>query len=212
MSTKLFNALLVATTCLVSQHSFAQTCFMESSTSGGPTGPATCIAINVIEQDQNNINLNVSAVRLGSDISSYFTWHSDIDGALGYGESITANLSEGEHTITAVAEIPHMRPYFDKLNITIAQKDNNCAEESASIAETYDEYYALNFVNTAAEPANVYWLKYEDAERVLYGTLAQNESISLTGYPGNKWVVTDQNNACRSVYSSGYADETIYLE
>jgi len=212
MSKKLFKALLVASTCFTSQQVFAQTCFMESSSTGGPTGPATCIAINVIEQDHNNINLKVSAVRLGDDISNYFTWHSDLDGALGYGETITAELSEGDHTITAVAQIPHMRPYFDKLHITIAQEENNCAEESASIAETYAEYYALNFINTSAEPVSVYWLKYEDAERVLYGTLAKDESISLTGYPGNKWLVTDENNTCQSIHYSGYVNEAIYLD
>ncbi|KGJ94798.1 hypothetical protein [Colwellia psychrerythraea] len=211
MSKKLLNALLVTSTCFVSQQAFAQTCFMESSTTGGPTGPATCVAISVIEQEHNSVNLAVSAIRLGSDISNYFNWHSNIDGALGYGDKITAELSQGNHTITAVAEIPHMRPYFDTLALTIAQEANNCADESASIAETYDEYYALNFINTAAEPVNVYWLKYQDAERVLYGTLAQDESISLTGYPGNKWVVTDENNTCQSIHYSGYANENVEL-
>jgi len=212
MSKKLLNILLVTSACLASQQVVAQTCFMESSTTGGPTGPATCVSIEVIEKNDTNVNLAVSAIRMGDDISSSFSWNSDIDGALGYGKEITTELSAGTHNITAVANIPHLRPYYDKLSLTITSSGNNCAEESASVAETYSEYYALDFVNTSTKPVKVYWLKYNDAERILYGTLTQDQSLSLTGYPGNKWVVTDESNTCRSVHSSGYVNETIYLD
>ncbi len=211
MSNKLSKTLLATATFFLSQQAFSQTCFMEPPTSSGPTGPATCVNIEVINKDNANVNLAVSAVRMGSDISNSFSWNSDLDGPLGYGKEITTELSAGTHNITAVANIPHLRPYYDKLSLTVTAENNNCAEESASIAETYSEYYALNFVNTSITPVKVYWLRYSDAERVLYGTLAQDESISLTGYPGNKWVVTNESNSCRSVHYSGYVNETIYL-
>ena len=211
MSNKLLNSLIVASACLMSQQGFAQSCFNEPSNNGGPSGPATCVDININEQNGNNVELEVSAIRMGDDISNYFSWHSDIDGALGNGSQINTQLSQGTHTITAVAAIPHLQPYSDTLLLEIANEETNCSEESASIAETYNEYYALNFVNNGTDTVNVYWLRYTDAERIHYASLAQNESASLTGYPGNKWVVTNTDGVCQSVHFSGYQNETIEL-
>lgn len=211
MSNKLLNSLIVASTLFVSQQGAAQTCFNESSNNGGPSGPPTCVDISIVEQDGANVDLKVFSMRMGEDISNHFSWYSDVDGNLGYGSQLTAQLSQGVHKIKAVVNIPHLQPYSDTLTLVVANQENNCDQEAASTAETYDEYYALTFVNNEVEPVNVYWLKYTNGERILYGTLEQNETVSLTGYPGNRWVVTDEDNICRSVHFSGYQDETIQL-
>jgi hypothetical protein len=238
MSNKLFNSFIAATTFFVSQQGFAQTCYYDSNrdvpgqdptapghVQGSPSdptgenrapgrdvlGPATCVAINVVEQIGTNVDLEVSANRLGEDISNFIKWYSDVDGVLGSGSILSTQLSEGVHKITAVTHIPHLLEYLDVLTISVVDEESNCHEESASISETFDEYHSLHFVNNAVEPVNIYWLRYTDAERVLYKTLAQNEIVSLNGYPGHKWVVTDENNLCRSVHSSGYEVQTIEL-
>ena len=47
------------------------------------------------------------------DISNYIIWSSDIDGNIGYGTSTVAELTPGTHKVTAVAQVPHLRPYID---------------------------------------------------------------------------------------------------
>lgn len=75
MSNKLSKTLLTTATFFLSQQAFSHTCFMEPPTSSGPTEPATCVNIEVINKDNAHVNLAVSAVRMVRDISNSFSWN-----------------------------------------------------------------------------------------------------------------------------------------
>lgn len=212
MSKKIFNTLIVASSYLLSQQAFAQTCFYEDVNTNGPVGPSTCVNINVVDVSDNLVSLEVRAIRKGEDISNYFRWRSDIDGSIGVGSQIVANLSDGKHNISVMAEIPHLQPYYDHTEIDLTANKAECADELPSVAHTYNEWYNLEFTNINRAQVNLYWLRYEDGERIHYKSLSPNESVSLSGYPGNKWVATDENNSCLSVYSTSYRNESYTFE
>ena len=213
MSKKLASLLVLAATSLVSGESLAGTCYAENSNNGGPSGPATCIDINVDEIAGSSVSLSASAIRYGSDISSYIVWSSDIDGNIGYGSTTLAELSPGTHTITATAQVPHLRPYIDKETVVIAQVDeNDCSNAAPSTAETFNEYYGIEFTNNRETDVKVFWLKYEDAQRIYYKTLAKGERVTQTGYPGNKWMITDANDVCLSVHTNGYQADFVSID
>ena len=238
MSKTLLGSLFLASGLLVSTSALAQTCFEErSSTSGpaapgaeaqpgsntgpetgagpgtpsGPMLPQTCVTATVEQQNNDQVTLSVAAIRFSEDITSFFKWTSNIDGHLGSGKSVTASLSAGVHTIRAYSTIPHREPYFDEVTVTVGAEASNCAEELASTAETYHEWYSFDFTNTLAADVNIYWLRYQDGERILYKTLGENQSASVTGYPGNNWLVTDTNGQCLSVHTTGYGDDSILI-
>lgn len=212
MSNKLASLLVLAATSLISYESSAGTCYAEIPSGGAPSGPATCIDINIDNINGNSVSLSASAIRYGSDISSYVVWSSNIDGNIGYGGTTLAELSPGTHTITAVTQIPHLRPYIDQETVIIAQaNENDCSNAAPSTAETFDEYYGIEFTNKRETDVKVFWLKYEDAERIYYKTLAQGERVTQTGYPGNKWMITDANNNCLSVHTNGYQPDYVSI-
>ncbi|QBG34344.1 hypothetical protein [Litorilituus sediminis] len=212
MSNKLASVLVFALTSFASQQSFAEQCYVETSTGGGPSGPATCIDISVDNIDGTSVSLSATAVRYGDDISNYIIWSSDIDGNIGYGTSTVAELTPGTHKVTAVAQVPHLRPYIDEETIVIASpEDTSCSNIAPSTAETFDEYYGIEFTNNRESDIKVYWLKYENAERIYYYTLAQGERVTQTGYPGNKWLVTDANDNCLSVHTNGYQADYVTI-
>ncbi|MCL1049641.1 hypothetical protein L2755_08420 [Shewanella abyssi] len=211
MSKSLVGSFVLASGLLISLPASAQTCFTEGATGNGPTLPATCVNVTIEDQHNEQVTLAVSAIRQGEDITNFFEWTSDLDGYIGRSSTITASLSAGEHTIRAYSTMPHLRSYYDEITVSVGQQVNNCVTEAPSTVETYDEWYTLDFTNATTADINVSWLRYEDGERIHYKTIKENGSASFTGYPGNNWIVTDSNDQCLSVHTTGYNNDTILI-
>ena len=194
-------------TCLLSTQVMATTCYRTGSTNDGPRRPDLCIDLQVEEMDGTNITMEVSVAAVDGDISDEITWHSDVDGSLGYGQSITERLSTGRHNITAGFSWPHSRHFSDKKSIYVREK--NCGNENPSVALTTDNWYGARFTNKESREIKIFWSRYTTGERVLYSSLSQDQSVTLNGYPGNKWIVTDEFENCISVYETTFQDQSV---
>ncbi len=200
---------VLLTSGLLSSHALANTCYRATPTNG-PSQPDTCVDIKIKEMHGTQITLEANVATIGSDFSDDMQWHSNIDGALGYGKSITANLTPGKHNITAGFGWPHSPYYMDKTSIVVREK--RCINESPSTALTTEVWYGIRFTNQEERDIKVYWSRYTSADRLLYSTLSQGQSVTLNGYPGNKWVITDEYDNCISSHESTFEDQTVNVE
>lgn len=170
-----------------------------------------CVSANVDQLVGDQASFTVSATYLGNDWAPYMTWLSDIDGELGYGQTITRKLSPGKHTISAYYDSDAMptRMYQDKLELIV--REHFCVDEKASVATHGDAWTTTRFVNTNKNKVFIYWNNYETAERYSFGSLESGESVEVYGYPGNQWVVADQYNNCAMTHTSQSTDSNILI-
>ncbi|TQV87192.1 hypothetical protein [Aliikangiella coralliicola] len=171
---------------------------------GAPGSSDVCVLITDVEQDGTSVTFHGYGGGYNNgnplDFSHRLNWYSNENGYLGTGKSITVDLDLGAHQISAAWGYPGAS-YKASKNIFVREK--YCAYEQASLAETIDEVYSIDFHNKESVPAKVFWLTYS-GERMHYATLQPGERLKQNGYPGNQWLVTDNHEQCIQVMSTGY--------
>lgn len=176
---------------------------------GAPNNTYTCVSASVENVEGQDVTFQGSGYSTAnfSDFSNQLRWKSDVDGTIGHGREFTANLSKGRHTITAEYSALHAY-YYDKVSVVV--RDKFCADEVASESDTTSSWTATRFINTNDKKVHIYWKDYS-GNRHLYSVLNSDESVSLTGYPGNRWVIADEFKNCAMMHVSDYQDSTVLI-
>lgn len=143
------------------------------------------------------------------DSSEYLAWYSSIDGKLGMGRDVYAILSPGMHTITAFYSYPG-GSYSDEKTLRVRKKF--CENETLSLAYTTNVWYTSTFENRTDEHSRLYWIDYTTHARWPYGVMEPGKRLSVNGYPGNRWVVTDANDNCLGVFETQYKNTLEYID
>jgi hypothetical protein len=137
---------------------------------------------NIIVGNSLTFTATANDVEDGS-LSSSITWSSSIDGSLGTGNSISANLSIGTHTVTASVSDSNGTSGAATVSVTVNAVPNidpTVSISSPSYNTTITEGDSLSFTATAADDedgdisTNIVWTSSIDGALGTGGTITTN--------------------------------------
>lgn len=144
------------------------------------TQPLDSVTIDVTEA----VTLTATATDTEEgDLTSGLTWSSSIDGALGTGNNLVANLTVGSHVLTATVTDSQSASGSHSVNLTVTAATADTDTDADGMPDSWETTYGLNIADAADRNADPDADGHANYLEFVAGTNPQdNQSVPLTRY------------------------------